>query len=219
MKFSSAFHQQLYQTTRPLHQTAEQQRLSQKLLMGQMQLDEYKAYLQLFWVLQQHLESFFKQFAAPLQTIAEPGFCLNNYSRLVALRRDLLLLQSIATSATLHQRLASLQGQLPERLPINNLPQFIGVFYVLTGSIMGGQHLKHKAPSVTPTIKANLYLAGFAEQNMPLWQGFTTLLQNVTERSIQQQIIDSANACFQQVILGLAAIEQTSEQIIGEHYA
>ncbi len=189
------FLQDLRSQTAPSHTTLEQHPVSKRILDDRVTLHDYQIYLSRMYGIVRACET---QVYPVLDRFLN-DLKVRKKSQLIA--DDL---QATGMSAADIARIPVYDFQHPD------LPQAIGIMYVLEGSTLGGRILfKHtnNILGLTETHGAS-YFAGYGPQTGSMWSGFLqALTREILNGTDQQKIIDASVETFDLINTWLSGAE------------
>lgn len=187
---------QLKTATNPQHKVLDTCNIAQAMLKGQITLERYQAYLKLMYQVHNQIETqLLKQHAL----FTKQGLDISSLFRLAMLEQDMLAigLSDVDVSKTAKDTSLELLQNLKQE------PHLVGTFYVIAGSIMGGQILARKLQYLNQGFQQSVttYLQGFGKNNMAMWQSYCEFLENYSKQFPQNDelVIQGAQQTFKAI--------------------
>lgn len=178
----TGLHDALRQGTRHSHRRVDRHPLMRPLVDGSLTLDSYALVLRALLGVHQPLE---QAFAACHQTPAMAAFAALPLGRAALLTDDLEHLGPLPAS------LPQWTGALP-----TDLPDYVGMRYVLEGSVMGAAIL---APRIQAQLGRRAPLAFFGRNDPDIWHRFCCLAEATCPSHQQDQAITAARRLFEDI--------------------
>lgn len=178
------FLKELRDVTSPAHKKLEEARLSKLIVSENLSIEDYASYLE-------KMNLVMSSFEKEIFPILKPYFSdLERRSKLHLLKKDLNFLS---------QKTSIKKSDFKGFSPTHPVAYYMGAFYVLEGSILGGKFIYKNIHSTLgfDAEQGATYFNGYGAETGKLW---STFMEHFTNYALQSQdkkeIIDGADTTF-----------------------